>query len=738
MKRTIVLAGMLTLAGVARATVYYVSDCQAGADPINCLAGNDAYNGTDPSTPWQTMSHAFANFGSLNPGDQILFARGGSFVSADNQVYNHNSQATNPIVIDAYTPSWYSGNNKPILTYAMVNPPNGGRSMFRFEIPGNAHHTEGYVIRNLELHGSGAGWGIFFSNDVDNILMENLLIDGFAIGVGLEGGNTPDPGSNGLCDHVILRSSRMVNDTEMGFLGQGNDILIENNQFENNGTDGGIRNHNLYVGGVGDNIRVRGNDLYRASMSGGVCTGTSLVVHGLHNGLVIENNTVHEDVGAATGYCWGIGVTTGYTSAEGSPGAVIRGNRVINVGGNAISATSCPNCVIENNVVVQEQPIASDGIRIPDGTGHGTEDMADTNAIIRNNSVYFSAAVTQGTGISLGGVEGTGYVLVNNAVYYAGTAGGGNGVSGFGVNLATTSYTAVDNNIFSSPNSPNSLWEGTKFLALTQWRAATPFDVHSSTANPLFASPGTPNYDLSIPAGSPATDKGNIVYASTMDITGQKRDGFPDIGAYEYFAGGAVPPVAPTGLAATAVSSTTINLTWSAPAGTVTGYRIYRGSSLVGSSLATYYSDTGLTPSTAYTYSVYALNGSQISGPSNAASATTPAAPAGGGTGGGTTASSVTLLETAAFPNPAVGKDPTIRAFVGNADELEITIYDAAGSVVHTDRVAGGPTGTASNGKPYYDYVWTGKKASGVYYAVIHGKKGGDVVRARVKFAVVR
>ena len=112
---------------------------------------------------------------------------------------------------------------------------------------------------------------------------------------------------------------------------------------------------------------------------------------------------------------------------------------------------------------------------------------------------------------------------------------------------------------------------------------------------------------------------------------------------------------------------------------------------------------------------------------------------AGGGTGDGNTGSaSVTTAETAVFPNPSVGVNPTIRAFVGDADELEITIYDAAGSVVHSDRVTGGPTGTASDGRPYYDYVWMGKKASGVYYAVIHGKKGGAVIRGRVKFAVVR
>jgi hypothetical protein len=417
------------------------------------------------------------------------------------------------------------------------------------------------------------------------------------------------------------------------------------------------------------------------------------------------------------------------------PGAVIRGNRVINVGNLAIGATNCPDCVIEDNVIVQEQPIDQwryfTGISLPVSEGGF---LANTNVKIRNNSIYISSEITSGIGaIYLGGPDGgTGNVLVNNAVHYAGTSGG---VSGFELKPATATCAVMDNNIFYSPNSPNSKWEGSRGQTLAQWRALTGFDVHSSTANPFFTSPGAPNFNLSIPAGSPAVDPWYNIYASTIDITGQARDANPDIGAYEYIAGGAVPPNVPTNLKATAVSSTTINLTWNAPAGAVTGYRIYRGISPVGSCTTTAFSDTGLTPSMAYTYSVYALNGSQISGPSNAASATTLA---GGGAGGGTTVSSVTLLETAVFPNPAVGKDPTIRAFVGDADALEITIYDAAGSVVHSDRFVGGPTGTASNGQPYYDYVWTGKKASGVYYAVIHGKKGGDVVRARAKFAIVK
>jgi len=201
------------------------------------------------------------------------------------------------------------------------------------------------------------------------------------------------------------------------------------------------------------------------------------------------------------------------------------------------------------------------------------------------------------------------------------------------------------------------------------------------------------------------------------------------------------PPSRPANLAATVVSSTTVTLSWTASTdntgGTgVAGYRVYRGTTLAGSPTGPSFQDTGLSPSMTYNYTVIAVDGA--GNPSPASSVLTVVTASLNGTGGGATTSSVTLLETAAFPNPAVGKDPTIRAFVGDADELEITIYDAAGGVVHSDRVAGGPTGTGSDGRPYYDYVWTAKKASGVYYAIIHGKKGGAIVRGRVKFAVVK
>jgi poly(beta-D-mannuronate) lyase len=106
-------------------------------------------------------------------------------------------------------------------------------------------------------------------------------------------------------------------------------------------------------------------------------------------------------------------------------------------------------------------------------------------------------------------------------------------------------------------------------------------------------------------------------------------------------------PTAPTGLAASAVSSSQINLSWNASSDNVgvTGYDVYRGGSFLKSVTGTSTSDTGLSPSTTYSYTVRAKDaaGNQSSN-SNTASATTQA-----GSGGGTVVnvSTTAQLETA-------------------------------------------------------------------------------------------
>lgn len=112
------------------------------------------------------------------------------------------------------------------------------------------------------------------------------------------------------------------------------------------------------------------------------------------------------------------------------------------------------------------------------------------------------------------------------------------------------------------------------------------------------------------------------------------------LNAFKAVSGATMSP--PSGLTATAVSSSQINLSWSDNSSTETGFRIERGSSsggpyteiaTVGAGVATY-SNTGLSASTTYYYRVRAYNnGNSLY--SNVASATTSASSGGGGGGDG-------------------------------------------------------------------------------------------------------
>ncbi len=91
-------------------------------------------------------------------------------------------------------------------------------------------------------------------------------------------------------------------------------------------------------------------------------------------------------------------------------------------------------------------------------------------------------------------------------------------------------------------------------------------------------------------------------------------------------------PTVPSGLSATAVSQTQINLTWTAAtdsgASGLAGYKIYRsdqGSTPIATTATTSYSNTGLNGYTAYTYTVAAYsNAGDVSAQSSPATATTP------------------------------------------------------------------------------------------------------------------
>jgi hypothetical protein len=141
--------------------------------------------------------------------------------------------------------------------------------------------------------------------------------------------------------------------------------------------------------------------------------------------------------------------------------------------------------------------------------------------------------------------------------------------------------------------------------------------------------------DNGVTLGSPYN--GSINGAGLASPITRPQGAAYDIGAYEY-QGTVVdttPPTVPTNLSASAVSSSQINLSWTASTDNigVTGYRIYRcqgagcaPSTQIANSTNNSYSDTGLSPSTTYAYTVSAYDAAgNASGQSATASATSNA-----------------------------------------------------------------------------------------------------------------
>jgi chitodextrinase len=126
------------------------------------------------------------------------------------------------------------------------------------------------------------------------------------------------------------------------------------------------------------------------------------------------------------------------------------------------------------------------------------------------------------------------------------------------------------------------------------------------------------------------------------------------------------PPSVPTGLTATAVSSTQVNLSWSASTDNVAvaGYNIYRGGTKIATSTTTSFGDGTATAGTSYSYKVSAYDGAgNTSAQSTAASVTTP----GGATPTPTPISSGTCAPYPKFPDAScTGPTGTLTTYTGS------------------------------------------------------------------------
>jgi hypothetical protein len=380
---------------------YFFSDCAAGAE-AGCIAGDNTNPGTSPDEPKRDLTGMDVN--ALPAGTHLVFARGGAWDQFHVVLNNQLATPTEPIVFGSYAPPW-GGIARPLFHGV-------GLGAFEFGTFNSPNVNDGgYTLRNLRLTGNGKDWGLWLRDQVRYVLVENVDIHGFGIGI-----HAQSSGENGV-NHFTVRSSTIRENVQHGWLGDAFDVLLENNTFTGNNIPGGGFRHAIYMGGEGARAVIRNNVLVRNSAPGGVCDGGNLTMHGRWEDVLIEGNLIQQD--SAVGGCYGFSINPGYDTPESFRNYVIRGNTVVNVGNCSVCITSAPGAIVENNLFIHTTPGYHAGVQLPSGD-HGPGDAADGGAIIRNNTMY-AVDLSAGAGVAVREGGGTDVTVVSNLIFGAPT-----------------------------------------------------------------------------------------------------------------------------------------------------------------------------------------------------------------------------------------------------------------------------------------------------------------------------
>ncbi|HET9641392.1 MAG TPA: fibronectin type III domain-containing protein, partial [Candidatus Paceibacterota bacterium] len=253
-------------------------------------------------------------------------------------------------------------------------------------------------------------------------------------------------------------------------------------------------------------------------------------------------------------------------------------------------------------------------------------------ATIKNNTIIMDpyAYTTYEAGILLqdNGTQNVGSVISNNIMYGNGNGNGDYNANGVQTPLIFSQSAGTQPGITFSNNDYYSTWAnpfviGTTPKSWTQWKTAET-ETGSVLANPLFSdvsqfgtftSGGFDYHGSLLQSASPA-----IALNAGWSQTGGTTPPPP--------AGDTTAPSVPTGLTATAVSTSQINLSWTASTDNVgvVGYLLFRGGVQIATASTTSYADTGLSAGTTYSYTVVALDAAGNRSPQSiAATATTQA-----------------------------------------------------------------------------------------------------------------
>jgi hypothetical protein len=607
------------------ATDYYVDPAYTGSTRNGSAAHPWQSLNDSAANPWQTINSSLAS-GPVNVYFTARQAASDTEVTSSAIVYlNRTDTSTNVLRLSGNefyntsesSPSWvaYTGTNKFHLATTGAAPAidsnNEGTSTSRnyITIHGFKVSTLGQVmivygmsyltVEYNEIYTSGTasiGPGLLIGQSSDSnscpaannwgrhiTIQYNTIHDTFGEGLYINGSTADPPGSGCVPEQT------------------GDDILITHNTFYNCGNYGTADGDCIDIKDGNTNVRFTYNTVYYDSnyRSSGEENCQHMTLESID---LVEGNFFYN---TSSSTCFNpIAISSSWNNSFGRSGLTIR-NNIIALGPNAVSGNSGNIAAIRT---------------------FGGATIPWSSIKIYNNSIYCGLDGILGINIESGSISSSGTLDVRNNIIRDCSGGTDYSIPG-GISRTTHDYNLIwrsSGNI--SVSTAGSSCSGSNITAC---------EAHSLSTDPKFTSTATPYVDTNfeLQSGSPAISAGTTLTGFLADYLGNIRLGPWGMGAVQ---SASTPdltaPSVPTNLAATVISFSQINLTWTAstdPDSAVAGYNVIRNGLKVGTSTGTSYSDTGLTASTSYLYTVSAFDPTgNVSVASSSVSATTLAAPA--------------------------------------------------------------------------------------------------------------
>ena len=705
----------------AFATQYYVSP-----------NGNDNNNsGLSPSSPWQSINKVnnFIFYG----GDTVSFQGGATFTGCllFNSANIQNSSISTAFTVNSYgtgvatIQSNCTGNTSAAVTVDNINGfyLNGLKVVNGFATGASSSTAIGVLLEN---QGS--------NTPTQTLVVENSEVTGFAppsgskaiggeiivLGYAMNGNNGP------LNDVEILNNSlhgaSVTAGDHCGVCGYGDgenvtNVLMQGNTVYNLGDPspyGGLNADGM------NGATIQYNVIHDIGANATTCGGAAGIESYTSNNVTVRFNEVYNVQPTNSTQAKSFGGTgcdwDGIDLDGGTSNSVVEYNYTHHNAGNGLLAydSNVGSDVWGNNTYRYNISENDDWTGVQGGLMSAVGSVPHNPLYIYNNT-FFDNNTTETTLSSSsacfyfgygGGTWASGSRIANNICYLnALDRAGRNGQ--FYYNPYTQSGMTLSNNLYWTDYSvPAWHWGGTIYKGIAAWKA-TGVETNPVSANPWLSNPGnggTCNWTPSaltgpqtcpqaytLQSGSPAISAGvDVASNGGRDYYNNSLASPPSIGAYSTGdpigggGGGGTPPAAPTNTSASAISVSTVSVSWNEVL-SATSYNVYRGTtsgftpsvaSLIAEGVAASpFTDSGLMHSTTYYYLVEAVNYAGSSGPSNQASATTPdqinyyVSSTGNDSNSGTSPSSpwqtINKVNTSVFPEGAIVNFAAGQTFTG-------------------------------------------------------------------------